>query len=113
MGFMGISIVESDMASDFCSDVVEGIKKKCIKELKNKANAYNTPGYINVSLILKSVISEENEFHFTYDWEDIWEKLTNFFNENDADYNNKEANKQYKDLKKWVLEMNEKCKQLN
>lgn len=114
MGFMDISIGGSDNASDFCSEVVENIRKHCKKELKNKANSCNTPGYINVALLLKSFISEENEFHFTYDnWNTIWEKLSESFNKNDSDYADKVVNKQYKNLAKWVGEMNEKCKQLN
>lgn len=114
MGFMDISIGGSDNASDFCSEVVGNIRKQCTKQLKNKANCYNTPGYINVALLLKSFISEENEFHFTYDnWNTIWEKLNDDFSKSNVHYNNESVNKQHKDLAKWVSEMNEKCKQLN
>ncbi len=110
---MGISIVESDMASDFCSEIVETIKKKIVKELKNKANEYNTPGFINSALVLRSLISEDNDFHFLYeDWSTIWQELQDKFESYSPEYGSKEANIQYKELKDWVNEMNEKCKEM-
>ncbi len=99
MGFMNISIAGSDEASDFCSLVSEKIRKECKKELKNKANDYNTPGYINIALLLKSLISEENEFYFTYgEWSEIWQSLEDKFKNNK--YNDCE------ELSEWVIKMN-------
>lgn len=104
---MNISIGGSDEASDFCSLVVDDILKKCQKELKNKANEYNTPGYINIALLLKSMISQENEFHFMYgkDWEVMWSKLDYQFKNNE--YNGCE------ELAKWVQTMYKQCKKQN
>ena len=96
---MDISIGGSDEASDFCSLVCEKIRKECKKELKNKANEYNTPGYINIALLLKSLISKENEFHFTYgEWGEIWQSLEDKFKNNQ--YNDCE------ELSEWVIKMN-------
>ena len=54
MGFMGLdSWVESDCAADFRSELVDTLYKQTIDELENKANQYNTPGYINVALLLE------------------------------------------------------------
>ncbi len=112
MGFMDLTIGGSDNASDFTSEVVETVRKKCIKELKNEANEYNTPGYINVALLLKSLISDENEFHFTYkeQWGRVWKKILKSFL-TDHNYSDAETNEQFQELKEWVTEMNKICQE--
>lgn len=55
MGFMGLSHwSESDNAADFHSKLYKAINKAFLSELKRDANVYNTPGYINVMLMIKS-----------------------------------------------------------
>jgi len=55
MGFMGIkNWVESDNAADFMDTLQRTITDLFHKELRNKANCYNTPGYVNALLIFKS-----------------------------------------------------------
>lgn len=55
MGFMGIkNWVESDNAADFQDTLKRTITAAFHTELKNKANKYNTPGYVNALLIFKS-----------------------------------------------------------
>jgi hypothetical protein len=59
MGFMGLSHwVESDGASDFRFVLQEAkgnkakLKKLIATELKDFANEYNTPGFLNVALVI-------------------------------------------------------------
>jgi len=55
MGFMGIkNWVESDEAANFQYKLRRDITRMFHNELKNKANEYNTPGYVNALLIFKS-----------------------------------------------------------
>ncbi len=55
MGFMGISHwVDSDCAADFRFTLKKEIDALFKKELKNEANEYNTPGWLNALLIFKS-----------------------------------------------------------
>lgn len=54
MGFMGLDDwCQSDMAADFMSNISSVLIREFNKELKNKANEYNTCGIINVGLILE------------------------------------------------------------
>ena len=54
MGFMGLSNwSESDNAADFHATLTQYINSAFRKELKNEANEYNTPGWLNALLILK------------------------------------------------------------
>lgn len=53
MGFIGLdSWSDSDGASDCRCACLQAIAKVFKKELKNKANEWNTPGYINVLLVV-------------------------------------------------------------
>lgn len=79
---MGIkSIGSSDEASDFASNIIEGIRLEIEKEMHNEANQYNTPGYINIAMLLRSMVSDENEFYFTYaeEWGGILQQLEDRF----------------------------------
>lgn len=108
MGFMGIdSIGASDNAADFMSELSDQIKAKIIAQIPNYDNEYNTPGYIDVALVLKSLISEDNEFYFTYEWEkDVWKPLSELFEKNkDWDIDN------YKELHEFVDEMLKKSQE--
>lgn len=51
-GFMELTVNGSDTASDLQADVYEAIAKVLKDALKNKGNQYNTPGYLNVAMIL-------------------------------------------------------------
>ncbi len=54
MGFMGLAnYTESDNASDFHAKLRLAIRSMFREELKNKANKYNTPGWLNALLIFK------------------------------------------------------------
>ena len=62
-GFMGLSSwAESDEAADVAYDVAITTAKILTKALKQKANEYNTPGYVNVALVLVS-LSKSSVFH--------------------------------------------------
>lgn len=55
MGFMGLSHwVESDGAADFEYSLRKSVNAHFRKELKNEANCYNTPGWLNALLLFKS-----------------------------------------------------------
>ena len=55
-GFMGLSSwAESDEAADVAYEVAITTAKILTKALKQKANEYNTPGYVNVALVLVSL----------------------------------------------------------
>lgn len=51
MGFMDLTVRGSDKASDFYYLLTKEVAKVLEKELKNEANQYNTPGWINVAMI--------------------------------------------------------------
>ena len=54
MGFMGLGHWgESDNAADFHARLRLQIRNEFRKEMKNKANCYNTPGWLNALLIFK------------------------------------------------------------
>lgn len=54
MGFMGINHwVESDNAADFHAHLQTTLNTSFRNELRNKANEYNTPGWLNALLIFK------------------------------------------------------------
>ena len=62
-GFMGLSSwAESDEAADVAYEVAITTAKILTKALKQKANEYNTPGYVNVALVLVS-LSKSSVFH--------------------------------------------------
>lgn len=113
MGFMGItSIGDSDNASDFASEVIGSIEETIRKEMTEETNEYNTPGYINVGLLLISLISDENEFHFTYqdEWGDIWEYLEKTYKKNKTSWKKTDMWEDYERLMDFVIEMNNICK---
>jgi len=57
MGYMGLeNYMASDEASDFVCTVLGSIEKDCEKQLKNKANEYNTPGYVNIALFAEAFL---------------------------------------------------------
>ena len=54
MGFSGLSHWnESDGAADFRAVIARALNKAFKKELKNEANCYNTPGWVNALLLFK------------------------------------------------------------
>lgn len=54
MGFSGLKHwVESDGAADFRAVIADALNKAFTKELKNEANPYNTPGWVNALLLFK------------------------------------------------------------
>ena len=54
MGFMGLNHwSESDMAADFHAKLRLSVRSMFRQELKNRANEYNTPGWLNALLIFK------------------------------------------------------------
>lgn len=54
MGFMGLNnFRESDNASDFHAAIRLKIRSEVRKELENQGNTYNTPGWLNILLVLK------------------------------------------------------------
>ena len=65
-GVMGLSVVGSDGASDTWYLAQKAMVKAAIpvltKELKDKGNEYNTPGPLNVAMVL---IEKFNQFDFS------------------------------------------------
>ena len=82
MGFSGIKHYgDSDCASDFRYKIRVDIGKLFYKELKDEANEHNTPGWLNVLLILKTF---PDFIHFM-DYklcEKIWKRIDKDTNEN-------------------------------
>jgi hypothetical protein len=56
MGFMGLSVVESDEASDAFHQANKAIARSLKAELRNKGNSHNTPGFFNVAMIFDEFI---------------------------------------------------------
>lgn len=54
MGFMGLNDWrDSDNAADFHYEITDFLNKKITQAIKDNANQYNTPGFVNVLLFLK------------------------------------------------------------
>src|SRR3990167_3591517 len=65
MGFMGLGHwVESDNAAGFRWSLIRRLMDETKKELKDKANEYNTPGFINVAFMI-----EEGTYDFIQEYE--------------------------------------------
>lgn len=60
MGFMSYTVKGSDFASDASFVMANAIAKSLQKELLNKGNEYNTPGYINVCMIAVEQLAPGN-----------------------------------------------------
>ena len=61
MGYMGLDTIgDSDGASDFVSGVMDKIAEECEKEIKDNANEYNTPGYVNIALFAEAYLMKES-----------------------------------------------------
>jgi hypothetical protein len=82
MGFMGIKhYKESDGAADWREKLRFDVNKLFWDEMKDEANAYNTPGWLNILLILK----EFPDFIHFVDYklcEKIWKRIDKDTNEN-------------------------------
>lgn len=113
MGFMGIRhIGESDNAFDFMAGLSEQMLKQVKKQVKNNDNPWNTPGYIDVALSLKSLMTKESETFFKHkEWLPFWEDLEKRFTKNKPDWNQSTISKDYNKLYSWVKKMNKKCKE--
>lgn len=64
MGFMDISIVGSDAASDFTYAVGNTIAQMMLVELKAKHSGWNTSGCVNVALFFEEVIVPSGQLQF-------------------------------------------------
>jgi len=54
MGYMGLSHwCDSDNAADFRSELLSNMANTLKKELKHTDNEYNTPGFLNVALVME------------------------------------------------------------
>lgn len=68
MGFMGLSsYVESDGASDLVYSILKEIGDRCLNELKDVGNCYNTPGYVNVALYAETFLMKCGEYIYEGD----------------------------------------------
>lgn len=64
MGYMGISIIESDMASDAVHEMTCAMVRSLEKELKQDHGQWNTPGCINVGLVFEEVFTKCDCFDY-------------------------------------------------
>ena len=106
---MGIkSISSSDEASDFASLIIGGIRLEIEKEMHNEANQYNTPGYINIALLLKSMVSDSNEWYFTYaeEWGGILQQLEDRFEKELEGWNATNMKDDYIALYEFIKKLN-------
>jgi hypothetical protein len=72
MGYMGLnSWIDSDNAAAFVNNALFSMAKLVQKELKNKDNAYNTPGFVNVALWAESFLPDD----FVYRDQDLGVQL--------------------------------------
>lgn len=109
MGFMGLSHwALSDNAADFRGGLLATMTKMLAKELKETANEYNTPGYINVALIMedKTIFGtmEENDRSYFYRvTHDTIKMLTATINSDAWGNEHKKSLKRMKkNLEKWI-----------
>lgn len=59
MGFMDLSVGGSDNAADSASNAVEAFAKQLETEYQEPGNAYNTPGFINVAMIINEMCQDD------------------------------------------------------
>lgn len=64
MGFMDVSIVGSDAASDFTYNIGNATAELMQKELKEKHSCWNTSGDVNVALFFEEVIVPSGQLRF-------------------------------------------------
>lgn len=66
-GFMDFTVNGSDSAADLHAAALDAVEKHLRKGLKDKGNAYNTHGTLNVAMILiekyKDELNEYGHFH--------------------------------------------------
>jgi hypothetical protein len=62
MGFMNLSVVGSDHAADSASLAVDAFAVALEKEFLVKGNEYNTPGPLNVSMIISEMCCDHTMF---------------------------------------------------
>lgn len=61
MGYSGLSSwMDSDEASDFRLTIADSLNKLVKKELKNRANEFNTNGIVNISLLIEGKTFDAN-----------------------------------------------------
>ena len=66
MGFMGIGYIgDSENAFDNAYDCANAFGAKLLKIVNKKDNCYNTPGYIDVALIIKDMCSNNSYFKYS------------------------------------------------
>ena len=59
MGYMGLdSYGDSDEAANFVFTIEAAVGKLCKKELKNRANSYNTSGWVNIGLFAEKWLKD-------------------------------------------------------
>jgi hypothetical protein len=66
MGFMDLSVVGSDQAADSASLAVDAFTVALEKEFGVEGNNYNTPGPLNVSMIISEMCSNHTMFVSNY-----------------------------------------------
>lgn len=111
MGFMGIEdIGDSDCTFDYMCGLTDKIKESVKTQMIVKTNEYNTHGYIDVLLCLKSIINKENSFYFTDEswYNEVWLSLEGMLNKQDCGYRKMRG---YKKLVTFVRIMIETCKE--
>lgn len=110
MGFMGIhSIGASDNTSDNMSVVAEAIYNAIHTFNYDNDNQFNTPGYIDAALILRSLISSDNEYHFVGgDWNTMWTDLLSVYDENADVWGRSDMADDYAELYNFVRTMKQK-----
>ena len=102
MGFMGLgNIGDSDQAFDSMCACVDEFAKQLLKEVKETSNEYNTPGWVNTALIIKS-LKDNYHFQLNDDMKKAAQIALKGF-ENESDDWNSDLKKDLKCLKK-VLE---------
>lgn len=74
-GFSGLSVIESDKAADAFYDIKMTVIKKLEKILKDKGNAYNTPGYVNAAMIMNEYLKVFAENDHGDDFAELSKKI--------------------------------------
>jgi hypothetical protein len=104
MGFSGLNCwQDSDEAADFVGDILEPIVKRMKKELKNKSNEFNTPGYINVALFFEAFLLKQ--ILYNDELVDIAEKTIEMLEKNKSEWGSEhknDFNRMIKNLNKFL-----------
>lgn len=110
MGYCGLKTVySSDHAADLIVSCQRAFTKALNDGLQKDSNEYNTPGWVNVALIIESGIMDKFELYdYKVDWKFLITKLQEEITNSDSDkirlWSNEDNRREHHDAYKRMLQ---------